>query len=189
MLEEIHSELPDSWGEESFVADTYFTNAIITTHNLVTTSMPCVIRNKCIDLSSNCISNTHESATAVEVGENSTQAANIDQDAPLQPREPRAPRGAYLNKNIPTFASEWKVIHIYGLNCLEPEVPRMISKDFKGNFYGKETEWHKLDKTLVEHFVQMLSVDPKWAKHVWTKRAQRLCSGTWNAIRAKCKKE
>ena len=32
-------------------------------------------------------------------------------------------------------------------------------------------------------------VDPKQDKHVLTKRAQLLCSGTWNTIRAKCKKE
>ncbi|GKA56190.1 hypothetical protein Tco_0755262 [Tanacetum coccineum] len=104
----------------------------------------------------------HESTSVVEVGESSTHVANTN-----SPQQPRGPRGAYLNKNIPVAVSERKMIHIYSLNYLEQEVPRMICKHFKGNFYAKETEWHKLDKNLVEHlynFFQDKPVDPKWAK-------------------------
>ncbi|GJS19788.1 hypothetical protein Tco_0448420 [Tanacetum coccineum] len=52
---------------------------------------------------------------------------------------------------------------------LEQEVSRMISKDFRGNFNGKQTEWNKLDKNLVEHLYKCFQdpymydepVDPK----------------------------
>ncbi|GKC20175.1 retrotransposon protein, putative, ty3-gypsy subclass [Tanacetum coccineum] len=93
-------------------------------------------------------------AIVVEVRESSTHAANTNEESPQQPR---GPKGAYVNKNIPVVASEWKVIHIYVLNYLE-EVQRMISKDFKGNFYGKETEWHKLDRNLFKHLYKCFQV-------------------------------
>ncbi|PWA35411.1 peptidase S8, subtilisin-related protein [Artemisia annua] len=110
-----------------------------------------------------------------------------DQDSPQQPR---GPRGAYLNKNIPIVASERKVIHIYGLTYLEPEVPRMISKDFKGHFYWKETEWHKLDKNLVEHLYKCFQrdetgIDP--TKIQLFERVHKLskCKGEWCDAREK----
>ncbi|GKC35029.1 transposon, En/Spm-like protein [Tanacetum coccineum] len=97
----------------------------------------------------------------------------------------RGPRGANLNKNIPADSSQRKVIHISGLNYLEHEVVRAITKDFKALFYREETQWHKLDKDLVEIFYKIFqdryqyedNVDLETAKHVWEERAKLRFSG------------
>nr|GEV60305.1 hypothetical protein [Tanacetum cinerariifolium] len=97
---------------------------------------------------------------------------NMDIDQESSTRK-RGPRGANLNKNIPTDSSQRKVIHISGLNYLELEVVRAITKDFKALFYGEVTQWHKLDKDLVEIFYKSFqdgyqyedNVDPETAGH------------------------
>ncbi|GKB93574.1 GRAS protein [Tanacetum coccineum] len=109
----------------------------------------------------------------------------------------RGPRGANLNKNIPADSSQRKVIHISGLNYLEHEVVRAITKDFKALFYGEETQWHKLDKDLVEIFYKSFqdryqyedNVDPETARLVWEERAKLRFSGLWVLVRKHCKKK
>ncbi|GJX52841.1 GRAS protein [Tanacetum coccineum] len=109
----------------------------------------------------------------------------------------RGPRGANLNKNILANSSQRKVIHISGLNYLEHEVVRAITKDFKALFYGEETQWHKLDKDLVEIFYKSFqdryqyedNVDPETARLVWEERAKLRFSGLWVLVRKHCKKK
>ncbi|GJV66867.1 retrovirus-related pol polyprotein from transposon TNT 1-94 [Tanacetum coccineum] len=109
----------------------------------------------------------------------------------------RGPRGANLNKNILANSSQRKVIHISGLNYLEHEVVRAITKDFKALFYGEETQWHKLDKDLVEIFYKSFqdryqyedNVDPETARLVWEERAKLRFSDLWVLVRKHCKKK
>ncbi|GKC82896.1 hypothetical protein Tco_1138613 [Tanacetum coccineum] len=79
----------------------------------------------------------------------------------------------------------------------EHEVVRAITKDFKALFFGEETQWHKLDKDLVDIFYKSFqaryqyedNVDPETARHIWEERAKLKFSGLWVLVRKNCKKK
>ncbi|GJX96780.1 hypothetical protein Tco_0352578, partial [Tanacetum coccineum] len=84
-----------------------------------------------------------------------------------------------------------------GESYLEHEVVRAITKDFKALFFGEETQWHKLDKDLVDIFYKSFqaryqyedNVDPETARHIWEERAKLKFSGLWVLVRKNCKKK
>lgn len=140
---------------------------------------------------------TRDEVSPTQVESQASMGTDYGPDQNL-PTQQRGPRGAYLNKNIPTKPSERTLIHIVDdSHYLEPVVARTITKNFKSNFYGKETQWNLLDENLVEvlyksfkdRFQHESTVHPDQAREVWVEASKERCRGTWARVRNDCKEK